>query len=335
MIVEVDANVKVLKVAAVADLPECPLVTIKDELPQNNSTDILLDNQEQLAPSQLLTLSQSLHDPQTLRIDGEPPQLQHGIEKESDVNIKVQNTFSLLNGKKPELTVELEGQVETLNEEVIALKWLLRRKEQEWDQILHLLKCKEEKLAKAERQLVLNSQLAKDFVLNARGHLNNSRNEDNAPISPVLVSSRTETIDDLLPKLIDNESLQNQLVNNFPLYSLPSSNTPSLDEKQGNNSLTDSPSNLSCTSPKSSRTTTKCDENGDQVISSDQVLNGRDSGLFLTDDSSDSKIVRLCHFCKSEEAKFVCFDCSQIPYCSKHCQKSDWEKHYVNCQKVR
>ena len=46
---------------------------------------------------------------------------------------------------------EAEAEVKLLKEEVKALQWLSRRKEQEWDQVLRLLKQKEEKLLKAER----------------------------------------------------------------------------------------------------------------------------------------------------------------------------------------
>ncbi len=46
----------------------------------------------------------------------------------------------------------LSSEVIRLREEVRALQWLARRKEQEWDQTIALLKAKEEKLVKAEKK---------------------------------------------------------------------------------------------------------------------------------------------------------------------------------------
>ena len=50
---------------------------------------------------------------------------------------------------------EAEADVKRLSEEVRALQWLARRKEQEWDQVVRLLKQKEEKLLVAERAKVV------------------------------------------------------------------------------------------------------------------------------------------------------------------------------------
>lgn len=50
---------------------------------------------------------------------------------------------------------EAEADVKRLAEEVRALQWLARRKEQEWDQVVRLLKQKEEKLLVAERVKVV------------------------------------------------------------------------------------------------------------------------------------------------------------------------------------
>ena len=50
---------------------------------------------------------------------------------------------------------DAEADVKRLTEEVRALQWLARRKEQEWDQVVRLLKQKEEKLLVAERAKVV------------------------------------------------------------------------------------------------------------------------------------------------------------------------------------
>ena len=55
---------------------------------------------------------------------------------------------------RPSVT-EAEADVNRLSEEVRALKWLARRKEQEWDQVVRLLKQKEERLMLAKRAKVV------------------------------------------------------------------------------------------------------------------------------------------------------------------------------------
>merc|ERR1719370_2205458 len=47
--------------------------------------------------------------------------------------------------------MESEVEVKRLEEEVKALQWLARRKEQEWDQVVRLLKQKEERLLRSQR----------------------------------------------------------------------------------------------------------------------------------------------------------------------------------------
>ena len=65
---------------------------------------------------------------------------------------------------RPSVT-EAEADVNRLSEEVRALKWLARRKEQEWDQVVRLLKQKEERLMVAKRAKVVvaadESQISK------------------------------------------------------------------------------------------------------------------------------------------------------------------------------
>jgi len=50
---------------------------------------------------------------------------------------------------------ENESDISTLEKEVRALHWLARRKEQEWDQVIRLLKQKEERLMQAQRTRTL------------------------------------------------------------------------------------------------------------------------------------------------------------------------------------
>jgi len=65
---------------------------------------------------------------------------------------------------------ENEADIVTLEKEIKALHWLARRKEQEWDQVIRLLKQKEEKLMIAQRNKVLiradsDHMLARSIVI--------------------------------------------------------------------------------------------------------------------------------------------------------------------------
>jgi hypothetical protein len=50
-----------------------------------------------------------------------------------------------------------ENEIKLLREEIRALHWLARRKEQEWDNVIRLLKQKEERLMRSERQYSLGA----------------------------------------------------------------------------------------------------------------------------------------------------------------------------------
>lgn len=51
---------------------------------------------------------------------------------------------------------QLSSEIKLLREEIRALHWLARRKEQEWDNVIRLLKQKEERLLRSERKLSLS-----------------------------------------------------------------------------------------------------------------------------------------------------------------------------------
>ena len=60
-----------------------------------------------------------------------------------------------------------EAEMKLLKEEVRALTWLARRKEQEWDAIVRLLKQKEERLLRTERRLSLEKSGHTTFLRTA------------------------------------------------------------------------------------------------------------------------------------------------------------------------
>ena len=82
----------------------------------------------------------------------------------------------------------LDSEVVRLKEEVRALQWLARRKEQEWDQLIRLLKQKEEQLLKTERSQVLANRDAQDKAERLRGAARFTEKSAVSPSGPVIVS---------------------------------------------------------------------------------------------------------------------------------------------------
>ena len=83
----------------------------------------------------------------------------------------------------------LDDEIKLLREEVRALNWLARRKEQEWDSIVRLLKQKEERLLRTERQHSLGqsakNQLLRTVIGGGTGQNENDNIMDKNDLGPV------------------------------------------------------------------------------------------------------------------------------------------------------
>lgn len=82
-------------------------------------------------------------------------------------NLTVKPLASTLTSSSSSAT---ETEMKLLKEEVRALTWLARRKEQEWDAIVRLLKQKEERLLRTERQLSLEKSGHSTFLRTDLNH---------------------------------------------------------------------------------------------------------------------------------------------------------------------
>jgi len=105
-----------------------------------------------------------LEDANPLSIDtGEPDEsrptirINKGIQNQAELSLKrkAENGLSQIVRKVRPTNSENESDINTLEKEIRALHWLARRKEQEWDQVIRLLKQKEEKLLQSQRNRVL------------------------------------------------------------------------------------------------------------------------------------------------------------------------------------
>lgn len=49
---------------------------------------------------------------------------------------------------------------------------------------------------------------------------------------------------------------------------------------------------------------------------------------------NEKRECNYCHKCEDEEKLKRCSRCKKILYCSKECQKEDWKKHKIECDKI-
>lgn len=106
---------------------------------------------------------------------------------------------------------ENESDIQTLEKEIRALHWLARRKEQEWDQVVRLMKQKEEKLLQAQRTRTL---------INVEGQHLLSRNSS----GPIIIPAQQQII--LLPKPVQKVQTVVRQVNNHTTITIPTPTVP-------------------------------------------------------------------------------------------------------------
>jgi len=194
---------------------------------------------------------------------------------------------------------ENEAEIVTLEKEIKALHWLARRKEQEWDQVIRLLKQKEEKLIIAQRNKVLiradSDHLINRFVSS----------------TPVVLPKKPTTV----------------LINSTPTAVLPkpsigtptvTTTTPNsrLTEEKINSALQKANVNLEKESVATITTTTKT-----------TTVNNTNSG----EEGGGNAATPICQGCKKKKSEFVCAGCSNRWYCSRDCQVEDWDDHADDC----
>ena len=211
---------------------------------------------------------------------------------------------------------ENELEISSLEKEIKALEWLARKKEQEWDQIIRLLKQKEEKLMKAQRAKVM-IQVEADHLLSKyrTNHQPNTTVVLPSPLQPVIVPQQQVL---LLP------TSQTSSPSTTTRHIQPKPSGASL-MAQARTSVTANTRSSSSKSPSPSKPTVTSSNgsNGELETKFSSVLDKASKNLQEKDNGKKDegkKNTPLCQGCGQKKSEFVCAGCSNRWYCSRECQ---------------
>jgi len=242
---------------------------------------------------------------------------------------------------------ETDAEIFSLEKEIRALQWLARRKEQEWDQAVRLLKQKEEKLMKAQRNKVMIQTEAEHLLTKYRQP--STAVVLNSPMQPVIVPQQQVLI---LPtnqpvtptsRLIQPKPAT--LVSKPVITSTGSTTTIIRNSKSPSPAAVQRPvTNTAATQPdrptsNTSASTATVVENTETKFSSVlekasknlQKASGASTGSGSAGKKEEKKNTPVCQGCGKKKSEFVCAGCSNRWYCSRECQVEDWDEHADDC----
>lgn len=254
------------------------------------------------------------------------PEVKSRSSSPAKLNIKRKSISSSSNGiaskkLRPSLA-ESEADIASLEKEVRALQWLARRKEQEWDQAVRLLKQKEEKLIRALRNKSLASLESEPAKL---------RLSLEATSSPALVQPQPVIVPQQQVMLLPQQPVSRiiapkvaQVVRPAVATSptvrsskspSPASRTTQPQRPLSNNSATSASGDLS--EAKFATVLQKASKNLQKASSQGK--------------KEEKKNTPQCQGCGNKKSEFVCAGCSNRWYCSRECQVEDWDEHADEC----
>jgi len=251
---------------------------------------------------------------------------------------------------------ETDTEIFSLEKEIRALQWLARRKEQEWDQAVRLLKQKEEKLMKAQRNKVMIQTEAESLLSKYRQQGGGGSTVVlNSPLQPVIVPQQQVLIlpasqsvtptsrliqpkpSTLVPKVVatlGSQQISNSVAAN-PATRTSKSPSPAAAVQRpssgvsGNavNSMQERPGSdtQEASETKFSSVLEKASKNLQKATVGAATSNGT-SGK-----EEQKKNTPVCQGCGKKKSEFVCAGCSNRWYCSRDCQVEDWDEHADDC----
>jgi len=239
---------------------------------------------------------------------------------------------------------ETDAEIFSLEKEIRALQWLARRKEQEWDQAVRLLKQKEEKMMKAQRNKVMIQTEAENLLTKYRQP--NTAVVLNHPMQPVIVPQQqvlilptnqtvTPTSRLIQPKPTTLVS-KPILTSPGPAAVIRSSKSPSPAAVQRPviTAATTQPSRPSSNASASSgveTTETKFSTVLEKASKNLQKASGGTISASNAGKKEEKKNTPVCQGCGKKKSEFVCAGCSNRWYCSRECQVEDWDEHADDC----
>jgi len=232
---------------------------------------------------------------------------------------------------------ETDAEIFSLEKEIRALQWLARRKEQEWDQAVRLLKQKEEKMMKAQRNKVMIQTEAENLLTKYRQP--NTAVVLNHPMQPVIVPQQQVLI------LPTNQTVTptSRLIQPKPttLVSKPILTSPGpaaviRSSKSPSPAAVQRPVITAATTQPSRPSSNASASSGVETTETkfSTVLEKASGGTISASNAGkkeEKKNTPVCQGCGKKKSEFVCAGCSNRWYCSRECQVEDWDEHADDC----
>ena len=203
-----------------------------------------------------------------------------------------------------------ENQLEilSLEKDIKALQWLARRKEQEWDQVVRLLKQKEERL--------LRSQRNKGMALTETEHMVSRMQPVVVPQQQVLLLSTQGGVRPgtatrhIAPKPSPAPTLVVKPRPSPIKVTNPTISPATMVTEKGAADKDKEESKFSAVLEKASRNLAKATKGKEEELGSGK---GKEGG-------KKEKVTPACQGCSKKKSEFVCAGCSNRWYCSRECQ---------------
>ena len=260
----------------------------------------------------------------------------------------------------PSVSEEKAGNIKKLKQDIAGLKWLARRKEQEWDQIIRLLKQKEERLLREERghriatenlkyTKVINSlsltQPPKTVVAAKAISLPGTKPGTRAIVLPAnSVNGLTKGVNVIKAAPVTSSKAATTLKLPLPISGPSASRPPhkilsvqtdkgggrKIYKLAGHVKKKNAPKmatslHMEATGP--TQPLPVIDDNVPDIL--DTVKTESDNGDY--GDSVGPDGLTMCSYCRFNPSNSVCSACEKRNYCSVHCQQKDWPLHRDDC----
>ena len=205
-----------------------------------------------------------------------------------------------------------EPDIERLRKEIDSLKWLAKRKQQEWDKVLSLLKLKERSLIQLERKQNLVQKVGQDFL-------------DRIEASPVPQQQQQPATSLILTPVTPAQQTVNGLISNPTTVVAP----PVVVNKVLQ--LSAQPLVAHTSAGQKPIILARAPQNGTILRFNPAQPQATPTIVSTKSLSVSPGPSLLCGFCKTKPGDFLCSKCNQIRYCSPSCQKNDWVTHSLIC----
>ena len=231
--------------------------------------------------------------------------------KQNSASLLAGNGLSLPLKKQRPNSQDNEMEILSLEKDIKALQWLARRKEQEWDQIIRLLKQKEEKMLRAQRAKVMIQVEADHLVSKYRASPTTVLLP--SPLQPVIVPQQQVLILPASQSVPTNTTTTTRHIQPKPsgasLLAQARTSVSKLTSSSASNGTAEQETKFSSVMDRASKSLQKS-----AVSPTVERENGKKEEV--------KKNTPMCQGCSQKKSEFVCAGCSNRWYCSRECQVS-------------